>query len=182
MKTSVVQGNPFSPVSRIKISFPVWMCFIILSVLPSSVLKSQNCSSCCISSFPSITVYQTMQTGHGMGFGIEAGSWNKDPGKFSYFIGTSMVWTETGYNPESKNETSAKQTLLSFYVKGQYKLANHFYVVASPGFANLTYFEFQTGFRYVIPVTRIFGVGLEPSYAFGQQQFLVNANLHFALR
>jgi len=182
MKTSVVQGNPFSPVSRIRIFSPVWIGLVILAVLPSSVLKSQNCSSCCISSFPSITVYQNIQTGHGMGFGIEAGSWNKDPGKFSYFIGKSMVWTGAGYNAESKNESSVKQTLLSFYVKGQYKLASHFYVVASPGFVNLTYFEFQTGLRYVIPVTRIFGIGVEPSYAFGQQQFLVNANLHFALR
>ena len=72
--------------------------------------------------------------------------------------------------------------LLSFYVKGQYKLTNHLYAIAAPGIVNLTYVELQTGFRYVIPVTRVIGIGIEPTYAFNQKQFVLNANMHFALR
>jgi hypothetical protein len=116
-----------------------------------------------------------------MGFGVEAGTWNKDAGKFSYFIGTSMVWTGNN-NSQSKTNISPNQTLLSFYVKGQYKLTNHLYVVASPGIVNLSYFELQTGLRYVFPVTSIIGIGIEPAYAINQKQFVVNANLHFALK
>jgi len=116
-----------------------------------------------------------------MGFGVEAGTWNKDAGKFSYFIGTSMI-RAGNTNSEVKTGISQNQVLLSFYVKGQYKLTNHLYVVAAPGITNLSYFELQTGLRYVVPITRTIGIGVEPVYAFNQRQFVVNANLHFALR
>ncbi len=118
-----------------------------------------------------------------MGFGVEAGTWKKDAGKFSYFFGTSMVWAQSK-NEDIKTGTARTQTqtYLSFYMKGQYKITNHLYVVASPGIVNLSYLEFQVGLRYVVPLTRIIGIGIEPSYAFNQRQVLVNANLHFALR
>jgi hypothetical protein len=146
-----------------------------------SELKSQSCNLCKIPSFPSLTVYQVFQTGHGMGFGVEAGTWNKDASRFSYFIGTSMVWA--GYNnADSKTESAKKQAVLGFYLKGQYQLSKHLYVVAAPGILNLSYFEFQTGLRYVVPVTRVIGIGIEPAYTFNRKQFALNANLHFALR
>lgn len=157
------------------------MLIAIISLFQYSELKSQNCSLCCVPSFPSLTVYSAMQTGHGLGFGVEGGTWKKDAGKFSYFFGTSMVWSQNS-NASVKTSSLQNQTFLSFYVKGQYKLANHLYVVAAPGIANLTYFEFQTGLRYVIPLTRVLGIGIEPAYAFNQKQFLLNTNLHFALR
>lgn len=116
-----------------------------------------------------------------MGFGVEAGTWNKDAGKFSYFIGTNLLWAENN-NSDVKTSASQKQSLLSFYLKGQYKLSNHLYIVAAPGIVNLSYFEMQTGFRYVVPVTSVIGIGLEPAYAFNQKQFVINANLHFALK
>jgi len=116
-----------------------------------------------------------------MGFGVEAGTWNKDASKFSYFVGTSMVWLE---NNKADVKTSAlpKQTLLSFYLKGQYKLSQHLYIVAAPGIVDLSYLELQTGLRWVVPVTSVIGIGIEPAYAFNQKQFVINANLHFALR
>ena len=117
-----------------------------------------------------------------MGFGVEAGTWNKDAGKFSYFMGTSVVWADRTIIPKVKTSSSQNQILLGFYLKGQYKLTKHLYVVAAPGIVNLSYFEVQTGFRYVVPVTKVIGIGIEPAYAFYQKQFLVNANLHFALR
>ena len=157
------------------------LLIIIVSCFQFSELKSQNCNLCSIPSFPTVTVYQAFQTGHGMGFGLEAGTWNKDAGKFSYFIGTSMVWAKDNHS-DLKTSTSQKQALLSFYLKGQYKLSNHLYVIAAPGIVNLSYFELQTGLRYVVPVTRVIGIGIEPAYAFNQKQFLINANLHFALR
>ena len=92
-----------------------------------------------------------------------------------------MVWAQ---NPGSKIKTDnvQNQTFLTFYVKGQYKLTKHLYAVVSPGIVNLSNFEVQTGLRYVLPVSRVIGVGIEPAYAFNQKQFLVNVNLHFALR
>jgi hypothetical protein len=153
------------------------LCFLCLQ---SGSLKSQNCNQCSIPGFAALTVYQSFQTNHGMGFGVEAGTWNKEASRFSYFIGTSMIWT--GFNTESKTSTTEKQALLSFYVKGQYQLSKHLYFVAAPGITDLSFFELQTGLRYVVPLTRIIGIGVEPAYAFNQKQFLVNANMHFALR
>ena len=81
-----------------------------------------------------------------------------------------------------KTSSSQKQLLMSFYYKGQYKLTKHLYVVAAPGIVNLSYFEFQTGLRYVVPVTRLIGLGIEPAYAFNQKQLVMNVNVHFALK
>ncbi len=181
MKTSNTRRNSFlQAFSGIngRTGLPV---MILICSLCFSKLKSQNCNLCSIPSFPSLTVYQAFQTGHGMGFGVEAGTWNKDAGKFSYFMGTSVVWAENNYT-NVKTSSSQNQILLGFYLKGQYKLTKHLYVVAAPGIVNLSYFEVQTGLRYVVPVTKIIGIGIEPAYAFYQKQFLVNANLHFALR
>jgi hypothetical protein len=180
MKTSITRRKSLFSVNRmIRRNGPFLV--LLISCLRFSEVKSQNCNQCTIPSFPSVTVYQAFQTGHGMGFGVEAGNWKKDAGKFSYFIGTSMVWAQ---NSESKIKTggSQNQTLLSFYVKGQYKLTKHLYAIVAPGIVNLSYFDVQTGLRYVLPVSRVIGIGMEPAYAFNQKQFLVNVNLHFALR
>lgn len=182
MKTIITYRKTFLRVPRNFKTRTGLLLIIIISCFQSTELKSQNCNLCSIPSFPSLTVYQTFQTGHGMGFGVEAGTWNKDAGKFSYFIGTSMVWAGMNNNANVKTSASQNQALMSFYLKGQYKLTNHLYVVAAPGIVNLSYFELQSGLRYVIPVTHIIGIGIEPAYAFNQKQFVVNANLHFALR
>jgi len=178
MKTSAYCGNLF--VSRI-LKNRIGILLMICSFFQFSTLKSQNCNLCKIPSFPTVTVYQSFQTGHGMGFGVEAGTWNKDASKFSYFVGTSMVWVENN-KAEVKTSASPKQTLLSFYLKGQYKLSQHLYIVAAPGIVDLSYLEMQTGLRWVVPVTSVIGIGIEPAYAFNQKQFVINANLHFALR
>ena len=157
------------------------LALTIISFFQVSELKSQNCKLCSIPSFPSVTIYQSFQTGHGIGFGVEAGTWNKDAGKFSYFVGTSMAWIENRQT-DVKTISSQKQALLSFYLKGQYQLTNHLYIIAAPGIVNLTYFDLQTGFRYVYPLTSVIGIGLEPAYSFNQRQFVINTNLHFALK
>jgi hypothetical protein len=181
MKFSITSGKSLFYFRRILKKRISGFSLIFILCIQVSELKSQNCSSCCMPTFPVLTVYQAFQTGHGMGFGVEAGSWNKDAGKFSYFIGTSMVWGENT-NSNVKTKTSQNQMLLSFYVKGQYKLTNHLYVVAAPGIVNLSYFDLQTGVRYVVPITRVIGIGIEPAYSFNQKLLVVNANLHFALR
>ena len=182
MKTSNARGKSFFqgiPVSKKRTDL---FFLIIVCCFSFSELKSQSCDLCKIASFPSLTVYQAFQTGHGLGFGVEAGSWKKDAGRFSYFIGTSLVFANNG-NTKTKTQASVNnQTQLSFYLKGQYQLTSHLYAIAAPGIVNLSFFEFQTGFRYVIPLSRVVGIGVEPAYAFGQKQFVVNANMHFALR
>src|ERR1700759_1037701 len=82
------------------------LALTIISLFQASELKSQNCKLCSIPSFPSVTVYQSFQSGHGIGFGAEAGTWNKDSGKFSYFVGTSMVWVE---NKQTDAKTISSQ-------------------------------------------------------------------------
>jgi len=181
MKTSTPCRNLISDLFRFTKTRTALFALTILSLFQVSDLKSQNCKLCSIPSFPSVTIYQSFQTGHGIGFGAEAGTWNKDASKFSYFVGTSMVWVENKPS-DAKTISSQKQALLSFYLKGQYQLSNHLYVIAAPGIVDLSYFDLQTGFRYVFPVTSVIGIGIEPAYSFNQRQFLINTNLHFALK
>jgi hypothetical protein len=185
MNFSIVSGTAFHIRLRTLKNGIAYPLFIFIFCFHAVDVKSQTCSACCLSAFPALTVYQSFQTSHGLGFGLEAGTWNKDAGKFSYFVGTSMVWNRTTgtidkTNPNSTSSTS--QMLLSFYVKGQYKLTKHLYVVASPGVVNLSYFDLQTGLRYVIPVSRVIGIGIEPAYSFNQKVVVLNANMHIALR
>lgn len=154
---------------------------ILVSFFQINVAKSQNCKLCSIPSFPSVTVYQSIQ-GNGIGFGAEAGTWNKDASRFSYFVGTSMIWMNDKQQNGEKVMSSAKQVQLSFYLKGQYRLASQLYVIAAPGIVDLSTFDLKTGLRYVIPITSIIGIGLEPSYSLNQKQFVFNTNLHFALK
>jgi hypothetical protein len=180
MKTSMASGLSLLSFCRISgkrtgLLMMITCCFFF------NTLKSQNCDLCKIPSFPSLTVYQVFQTGHGMGFGVEAGNWKKDSGHFSYFVGTNLVWANNN-NINSKSNASTNQALLSFYFKGQYKITSHLYVIAAPGIVNLSYMEMQAGFRYVIPITQVVAIGVEPAYAFSQKQLVVNANVHFALR
>jgi hypothetical protein len=76
---------------------------------------------------------------------------------------------------------SSRELIFSFYWKGQYKIANHFYLVGQPELVNLSLFEMRTGIRYVIPITKIIGVGLEPGYSLIRKQWSLNTNIHFAL-
>ena len=181
MILSTIQGE-FSLFLTKKLKQRIVWIFIILGVFQANELKSQACGQCCVPSFPALTVYQTFQTGHGMGFGIEAGNWKKDAGKFSYFIGTSMVWGQNQQGNIKTQNSSQDQMFLNLYVKGQYKITNHLYAVVAPGIVNLSYFDVQAGLRYVYPVTKVVGVGIEPAYSFNQKVFVLNANVHFALR
>jgi|SRR5450432_699087 len=181
MKSSIATGATTSFIaSNLKNRLIVYFIAVILSFQYSEI-KSQNCNSCTIPAFPSLTIYHAIQTGPGMGFGIEAGSWNKDGGKFSYFFGTEVLWNNST-NYLSKDNQHSNSVMFSFYLKGQYKITNHLYVVAAPGVVNLSYFEFQAGLRYVIPVTHVIGIGIEPAYAVNQRQLVLNTNIHFALR
>jgi hypothetical protein len=181
MILSTIKGE-FSPFMSAKLKQRIFGLFFVLSFFLMSDLKSQVCSQCCLSSFPALTVYQSFQTGHGLGFGVEAGNWKKDTGKFSYFIGTSMVW-EQNQQGNAKGQTSSQnQTFLNLYVKGQYKITKHLYAVVAPGIVNLSYFDVQAGLRYVVPISKVVGVGIEPAYSFNQKVLILNANIHFALR
>jgi hypothetical protein len=182
MITSIARGKFFLQGNRVANKRAGLPFLIVLCCFFFSELKSQTCDQCKIASFPSLTVYQAFQTGHGMGFGVEAGNWKKNAGKFSYFIGTSLVWADDNSTKIKTQTPAGNLTMLSFYIKGQYQLSNHLYAIAAPGIVNLSYFEFQTGLRYVIPLSRVIGIGVEPAYAFGQKQVVVNANVHFALR
>ena len=181
MKTFTPCRNLIFSLNRFTKNKTTLLALTIISFLQVSELKSQNCKLCSIPSFPSVTFYQSFQTGHGVGFGAEAGTWNKEASKFSYFVGTSMVWVENTQK-DVKTTLTQKQALLSFYLKGQYQIASRLYIVAAPGIVDLSYFDLQTGFRYVFPLTSAIGIGLEPAYSLNQKQFVFNTNIHFALK
>jgi len=155
--------------------------FAISSCSFFSVSAQEKCNACSVPSFAALTLYHVLQTGSSMGVGVEAGKWKKDAGKFSYFLGTSLVWADPG-SRNQKTSDSYKELNISFYWKGQFKVAERFYLIAEPELINLSAFEMRTAIRYVFPLTKIMGIGLEPGYALINRQWSVNTNLHFALR
>ena len=172
MKNSIVSQKPSSYVVAMII------CMTVLSVV-SAKAQSRKCGDCFVSSFGAITVYHVAQPGTNFGFGFEAGSWNKDESPFSYFIGSKMQWFKSSAD---KSENNAEKIRYSVYVKGQYEIITHLYVVAAPSFVNLSSFDAQAGLRYVFPLSKFIGIGVEPGYSFIQKQYSINTNIHFALR
>jgi hypothetical protein len=154
-------------------------CVALLFSFLSVNAQSGDCRDCFVSSFGAITLYHVAQPGTNFGFGFEAGSWNKDESPFSYFLGTKMQWFKS---PADKSQSNVDRVHYSFYLKGQYEIINRFYVVVAPAFVNLSSFEAQAGVRYVFPLTKFIGVGLEPGYSFVQKQYSLNTNIHFALK
>jgi hypothetical protein len=61
-------------------------------------------------------------------------------------------------------------------------VADRVYLIAQPGMINLSSFEMRTAIRYVFPLTRVMGIGLEPGYGLINRQWSVNTNIHFALK
>jgi hypothetical protein len=154
---------------------------VIFLISHPSARAQEKCDECSVPSFASLTVYQTLETGPAMGFGIEAGKWKKDAGRFSYFLGTSMIWSGTG-SVNQKTADQHKTLNITFYWKGQYRVADRVYLIAQPGMINLSSFEMRTAIRYVFPLTRVMGIGLEPGYGLINRQWSVNTNIHFALK
>ncbi len=163
-----------------KFKCPIRALFAAILVFSCVTVKAQtgDCSDCPLS-FGSITVYHTLQQGSNMGFGFEAGMWNKEENRFSYFMGAKMQWLQA--SAENKKENSAENIRYSVYVKGQFEVVNRFYVNAAPEFVNLSSFEARVGLRYVLPLTKTIGLGIEPGYSFVQKQYSLNTNIHFAL-
>jgi len=155
------------------------ICIALLFSSFSVTAQSGKCGDCFVSSFGAITLYHVAQGGTNFGFGFEAGSWNKNESPFSYFIGTKMQWFKSSGD---KDENMAEKIRYSVYVKGQYEVINRLYVVVAPAFVNLSSFETQAGIRYVFPLSKFVGVGLEPGYSFIQKQYSLNTNIHFALK
>ena len=157
----------------------ILICIALLFSFFSGNAQSGDCRDCFVSSFGAITLYHVAQPGTNFGFGFEAGSWNKDESPFSYFLGTKMQWFKS---TTDKSQSNVDKIHYSFYVKGQYEVVNRLYVIVAPAFVNLSSFEAEAGVRYVFPLTKFIGVGLEPGYSFVQRQYSLNTNIHFALK
>jgi hypothetical protein len=158
----------------------VSLLFLIFFISISKINAQDKCNACSIPEFAALTLYHTLQSGPVMGVGIEAGKWKKDAGKFSYFLGTEILWSDT-QEKTAKSTGYSKGMIISFYVKGQYKIANRVYLIGQPELVNLSSLELRTGFRYVVPITKIIGIGLEPGYTLVKKQWSLNTNFHFAL-
>jgi len=171
--------------SRVKISFAFsaktfMVCLIcILSHLVSHS-QSKECKDCDIPSFQSATIYYIGQPHSSFGFGIEAGKWNKSDSRFSYFLGARMQWFRLDPNSAKFNNV-ADNVRFSAYVKGQVRIVNRFYLEVSPMLVNLTSFDAAIGLRYSYPLSDVIGIGIEPTYSVVQKEYLLNANIHFAL-
>jgi hypothetical protein len=140
----------------------------------------KDCKDCDIPSFQSVTMYYIGQPHSSFGFGMEAGKWNKNESRFSYFLGARMQWFRLDPN-SAKFSNSADNVRFSVYLKGQVRIVNRFYLELSPMFVNLTSFDAAIGLRYSYPLSDVIGIGIEPTYLAVQKEYSLNANIHFAL-
>jgi len=156
--------------------------FAILSCLFfTTYAQVGTCRDCSIPSFGAITLYHIAQPHSNFGFGMEAGKWNKEDSRFSYFMGAKLEWFRLVPGSDKFNN-SAGNIHFSVYMKGQFELMDRFYVVVSPEFVNLSSLDAEAGFRYTFPISTSIGIGVEPAYSFIQRQYSLNTNIHFALR
>jgi hypothetical protein len=157
-----------------------WMvCISLFSIYTGNAQSDHR--DCCIPAFGSITLYHSYQPGSVIGFGMEAGKWNKEASRFSYFLGTKLQWIENSESSAKSGEESKYNSRFSLYMKGQFRIIDRLYLVVSPTFVNLSSFETGAGLRYVLPISRVIGIGLEPTYSLVEKQFSINTNIHFAL-
>jgi hypothetical protein len=156
--------------------FVLLMC----SFLSADAQSSLSCGECAITSFGAITVYQVFQPRTSFGLGMEAGTWNIKESRFSLFYGASMQWIPI-QNSTFKNVGSNDKIRFAAYLKGQMELINRLYLELSPEFVNLSSLDLGAGLRYIVPLTRQMGLGIEPTYWIAQKTCSVNVNLHFAL-
>jgi hypothetical protein len=153
----------------------------VLLVFSGLLARSQaKATNCCEQSFGEVTLYYSVLPGSTFGFGMEGGNWNKESSRFSYFLGTRMQWYRQAINGDKINSTN-NYTNFYLYVKGQFRIVDELFIVATPQLVNLNSFDFAPGLRYVFPIANGLGVGLEPSYSIVQKQFALNANVHIAL-
>jgi len=157
-------------------------CLLALFTLSFFVSHAQlkDCKDCSISSFQSVTMYYIVQPGSSFGFGLEAGQWNKEGSRFSYFLGSKMQWFRTDPGSDKFNN-NANNLRFSFYLKGQAKIVNKLYLVVTPQFVNLSTFETGLGLRYTYPLSEVIGIGVEPIYSIINKEYSLNANIHLAL-
>jgi hypothetical protein len=173
---------PLNSLARFKKIMMTGLRITLMLTCLQTNAQRKICPDCCLSSFGEVTVYHTIQPGSGYGFGLEAGKWNKEESRFSYFMGMKMQW----FNPPSTLSKSASNpdNIMRFavYVKGQFEMLNKLYIVATPQFVNLSSFEAGLGIRWVYPLSNSIGIGLEPTYSVVQKQCSLNTNIHFALK
>ncbi len=179
MKTKSSQSFVNSP-RFISCRKAAWMVSIFLFFFFAGYAQKEH-RDCCIPAFGSITMYHSYQPGSVIGFGMEAGKWNKEASRFSYFLGTKLQWFGTSESSAKSSEESKYYSRVSLYMKGQLRIIDRLYLVVSPTFVNLTSFETGAGLRYVLPISRVIGIGVEPTYSIVEKQFSINTNIHFAL-
>ncbi len=181
-----MQPSPFERTQCIPHSFfhnKSWGLLAAALLFSLSMVRAQEkCGSCSIPSFPALTVYHAFEKGPAMGLGMEAGNWKKDAGKFSYFLGMEILWPEQIGIKGKSPDVISNELMISFYWKGQYKITNRIYLIAQPELINFSSFDLRAGLRYVMPLTRVVGIGFEPGYSLINRQVSLHTNIHFALR
>lgn len=173
--------HPTIPQSSLKLfckAFKVIFYLALLFSFGNASAQSKDCKDCGSQSFGAITAYYALQQGSNLGFGFEAGMWNKQQSRFSYFIGTKLQWFDVSGD---KFNNAAENVHYSVYVKGQFEIIKRLYAIAAPEFVNLSSFDARAGVRYVYPLTNGIGIGIEPAYSFVQKQYSLNMNVHFAM-
>lgn len=173
-KSSLIRPNP-----RV-LAKPATILAICLLAYSTAFSQLKDCPECVVPSFQAFTIFYTLQPGSTFGFGFEAGKWNKDASRFSYFLGGKLQWFQLNPNSDKFNN-SADNIRFSVYMKGQARVVDRLYFELSPEFVNLSSFDLGFGLRYIYPLSESLGIGIEPTYSIVQKEYSLNANIHFAL-
>ena len=158
----------------------IFIFFLLIFKLNSGIAQLKDCPDCYIPSFQAFTAYYILQPGSDFGFGFEAGKWNKDASRFSYFLGAKLQWFQLDPNSDKFNN-GANNIRFAVYMKGQARIVDRLYFELTPQFVDLNYFDIGLGMRYTYPLSESVGIGIEPTYLVFQKEYSLNANIHFAL-
>jgi hypothetical protein len=170
-------GSRLSSIPGFKLFLFIFL--LALKVTPG-IAQLKDCRDCYVPSFQAFTAYYILQPGSDFGFGFEAGKWNKDASRFSYFLGSKLQWFQLNPNSD-KFKDDAKNIRFTVYMKGQARVVDRLYFELTPQFVDLNFFDIGLGMRYTYPLSESVGIGIEPTYLVVQKEYSMNANIHFAL-
>ena len=153
------------------------LCIIALS----AQAQFKNNTDCSNPSFDAVTIYYLYQPGTTFGVGAETGPWHgEEDSRFSYFFGMYLLQYGFTYK-QTKESAYTSAANIGLYAKGQFRVADHFYITASPEFVNFQSFEFRTALRLTFNVSQYLGIGFEPGYTMIGKSYSIATNIHFAL-
>lgn len=153
----------------------------LTTIFLAFIISIQSNAQSCEQSPGLISAYYT-HTNKGFGIGVEAG-FMSEYSPFGAMLGTNYIL----YNNKTIEKYSGLETgIANFYFKGLIRVLRvenkmHAFLVASPQLGLESGFEFNSGAKFLFPLSERLAFQIEPLYSLKQRSCQFNFHLALAL-